>query len=103
MGGRVAARLRRLWGGDRMRWGIPWALTRLRARRAPSFSGQRPVLVALCDHFEPLHGGADEERGRARVAVWRARYPELASGFVDDDGRPPRHTFFFPGEQYRPE
>src|SRR5690606_3441268 len=38
-----------------------------------------------------------------RVRAWRERYPRLASEYHDADGRPPRHTFFFPGEQYRPE
>lgn len=29
--------------------------------------------------------------------------PKLAAPFRDSDGRPPRHTFFFPAEQYRRE
>ncbi len=29
-------------------------------------------------------------------------YPRLARQFRDADGRPPRHSFFFPGEQYAP-
>jgi hypothetical protein len=31
------------------------------------------------------------------------RLPTLAAPFRDADGRPPRHTFFFPAEQYRRE
>ena len=64
--------------------------------------GPRHILFALCDHYEPLWGRAPDEVGRARVAAWRARYPALAA-FRDSDGRPPRHTWFFPGEEYRPE
>lgn len=63
----------------------------------------RHVLFALCDHFEPLWGGASDAVGGARVARWLSDYPELARGFRDADGRPPRHSFFFPLEQYRPE
>jgi hypothetical protein len=61
---------------------------------------QRHVLICVCDHFEPLHGRASWSTGQARVLEWRRSYPELARKFADSTGRPPRHTFFFPGEQY---
>jgi hypothetical protein len=57
----------------------------------------------MCDHYEPLWGGAALERGRERVQRWEREYPRLASDFRDADGRPPQHTFFFPGEQYAPD
>jgi hypothetical protein len=93
---------------------LGWASDRARAAaKAVKASASRTpartvhLLVAVCDHFEPLWSG---ERGKAgegslaqgiaRVAAWRRRYPELAAEFRDADGRPPRHTFFFPGEQY---
>jgi hypothetical protein len=65
--------------------------------------GPRHLLFAMCDHYEPLWAGAPEAEGRARVAAWRDGYPVMASGFRDADGRPPRHSWFFPGEEYRPE
>jgi hypothetical protein len=58
-------------------------------------------LFALCDHYEPLWGKASDDVGIARVDEWAARYPALGR-FRDSDGRPPRHGFFFPGEEYRP-
>jgi hypothetical protein len=36
------------------------------------------------------------------VRAWEEAYPRLAGDFRDADARPPRHTFFFPGEQYEP-
>ncbi|HVR61911.1 MAG TPA: hypothetical protein VMU50_08430 [Polyangia bacterium] len=36
------------------------------------------------------------------MQAWHQRYPALAGEFRDADGRPPRHSFFFPGEQYAP-
>jgi hypothetical protein len=63
---------------------------------------RRHLLFAICDHYEPLHGRAPREVGDARVAVWEARYPELVREFRDADGLPPRHSFFFPGEEYDP-
>lgn len=64
--------------------------------------GPRHLLFAFCDHYEPLWGGASKETGRARVDYWREHYPKLAARYRDADGRPPRHSFFFPGEQYDP-
>lgn len=69
----------------------------------PLPSGPRHVLFALCDHFEPLWGGASVELGRRRVERWVRDYPGLARSFQDAEGRPPRHSFFFPVEQYHPE
>lgn len=65
--------------------------------------GPRHLLVALCDHYEPLWGHASETKGRERVERWLRGYPEVTRNVRDADGRPPRHSFFFPGEQYRPE
>lgn len=68
----------------------------------PRWTGLRHIMLALCDHFEPLWGKASEEVGDQRVRTWQERYPRLAAGFRDADGKPPQHTFFFPGEEYRP-
>lgn len=60
------------------------------------------ILFALCDHYEPLWGGATDDVGRARVDAWADGYEQLASEYRDSNGRPPRHGWFFPGEEYRP-
>jgi hypothetical protein len=73
----------------------------VRRARASHPGGTRHVLFALCDHYEPLWGGAPDDVGHARVDTWAARYPALGE-FRDSDGRPPRHGWFFPGEEYRP-
>jgi hypothetical protein len=76
---------------------------RVLARRVrPKASGVRHLLVALCDHHEPLWNDADDRQGEARIRVWREGYPRLAASYRDSEGRAPRHSFFFPGEQYRP-
>jgi hypothetical protein len=109
---RGAASFRALQRLRSLRWVFPFAFDRA-ARRfarelAPALhaSWAAPpahLLVALCDHFEPLHGMATLDRGVERVRAWRSGYPALATAFRDGDGLPPRHTFFYPGEQYRPE
>jgi hypothetical protein len=83
-------------------WLPGYARDRVRRRLTPRYRGLRHLLVAVCDHYEPLWGKADEATGRARVDAWATGYPALAAGFRDADGRGPRHSFFFPGEEYRP-
>ncbi len=72
----------------------------IRRARAPQPRGPKHILFALCDHYEPLHGKAPDDVGVKRVDEWADRYPALDE-FRDSDGRPPRHGWFFPGEEYR--
>jgi hypothetical protein len=50
------------------------------------------VFFLFVDHFEPSH---DLER----VRRWSLRYRALAARHQDSVGRPPQHTWFYPGEQ----
>jgi hypothetical protein len=61
------------------------------------------VLLCIADHYEPKHGRPSREVARARVERWRRDYPRLFGRFHDSDGRPPRHTFFYPPEEYEPD
>jgi len=83
-------------------WLPDYARHLVRRARTSRPSRPRHVLFALCDHYEPLWGHAPDEIGRARVDAWADGYPKLAASFRDSDGRPPRHGWFFPGEEYRP-
>lgn len=83
------------------RWLGGYALSSLR-KLADRYEGPRHLLVAVCDHYEPLWDNATSEQGWLRVREWLTRYPELVSGLKDADGYAPRHSFFFPGEQYEP-
>lgn len=74
--------------------------TRIRSREG---RGLRHLLFAFCDHYEPLWSNASLATGEARVQVWQEAYPRLADGFRDADGFSPRHSFFFPADQYHPQ
>jgi hypothetical protein len=91
--GKVGEKELHLWVGA-------WLKDRARKAVHRTYEGTRHLLFAICDHYEPLHGGVDFARGLARVEAWASRYPEIARSFRDADGRPPRHSYFFPGEQY---
>lgn len=90
-----------LWSRNVFDW-LPAYLSGLRKRPRP---GKGPVHVMFCfvDHYEPRWGKCDYETERARVRRWCEDYPKLCDGHRDADGRPPRHSFFFPEEEYRPE
>ena len=84
-----------------LQW-LPAYIQSVLARRQPP-SGPVHVMFCFVDHFEPRWGGADYATERARMARWCSGYPELCASHRDADGKPPRHTYFFPEEEYRPE
>ncbi len=57
------------------------------------------VCIAVCDHFEPFHA-TDKKGAMLAMQHWHERWPGMANRFRDSTGRGPRHTFFFPIEQY---
>lgn len=72
-------------------------------RRDPGPDETVHVLLCIGDHFEPKLGKASPEAARSRVERWVREYPRLFGALQDSDGRPPRHTFFYPIEEYEPE
>ena len=74
------------------------------ARRSPRrLHGGIDVMFCFADHFEPRWNQASLETERRRMARWAEDYPRLCAGRTDFDGFAPRHTFFFPSEEYRSE
>lgn len=95
--------LERLRSKNLHTWLTGYAADAARRAMRPRAHGTRHLLFALCDHFEPLWRSAPPEQGRARVDAWSVGYPIQFGEFRDADGLPPRHSFFFPGEQYSPD
>ncbi|MGP0067385.1 MAG: hypothetical protein ACLQGP_27790, partial [Isosphaeraceae bacterium] len=83
------------------RWLIPYLLQVGRRLRRPR--GPIHVLICIADHFEPKIENVSQEVARARVEKWVRDYPENFGNCYDSDGRTPRHTFFYPIEEYDPE
>jgi len=81
-----------------------WLLTYIlqtAKRRAPSQGQDVHLLLCIADHFEPGLGGASSEVASERVRQWTENYPRLFEQFRGSDGKPPRHTFFYPLEMYQ--
>jgi hypothetical protein len=71
------------------------------------WQGAARVWVTIADHFEPLGPGSPngcdrEQWGRERVALWEEKWPRIAAKHRDSTGSPPKYTFFFPEDEYRP-
>jgi len=81
-------------------WFGPYLVRRCRESRRSE--GPIHVVICIADHFEPSDA-ASPDQARARVARWVRDYPAQFGLFRDADGRTPRHTFFFPIEEYDPE
>jgi len=103
MPGTIPAVLARLRARNLHRWLGGYAVDVAGRALRPRPAGPRHLIFALCDHYEPLWKGASPSQGRERVQAWLEGYPAVFGKFRDADGRSPRHTFFFPGEQYAPE
>ena len=81
-------------------------------RRPRAVVGQRHLLVCIADHFEPfdrtilpdgrITGGASDGDARSLVDKWCERYKSSFSSFRDADECPPKHTFFYPWDEYDP-
>ncbi|MGH7223503.1 MAG: hypothetical protein ACRELF_09770, partial [Gemmataceae bacterium] len=95
----LARRMRRL-GLDR--WLLPYVMQSTHRRR-PRSDEEVHLLLCIADHFEPKQNRPSAEVSRARVRRWVEDYPRQFGRFRDSDGRTPRHTFFFPIEEYQPE
>jgi hypothetical protein len=84
------------------RWLVPYVLQAPK-RRLPRRGEPVHLLLCIADHYEPRRGGASTALARDRVARWLQEYPQRFGDFRDSDGRPPRHTFFYPMEKYEEE
>lgn len=80
-----------------------WLPGYLRNRRECEADPAGPIHVMFCfvDHFEPAWKRPGAEVEARRVSRWCREYPAMAQQFRDADGVHPRHTFFFPEEEYR--
>lgn len=71
----------------------------------PRVKHGEPVHIIFCkvDHFEPIQKGSTREEERERMNAWLNGYPKMADKHSDSTGRPPQHTWFYPGEAYNRE
>src|SRR5271169_4523754 len=81
------------------RWLVPYLLQTPKRQR-PRKEEDIHLILCVADHHEPKSDRATPERAWARIERWTREYPRQLGRFRDSDGRPPRHTFFYPMEEY---
>ncbi len=81
------------------RW-LPAYVRDRRRRRDPRPGETVHLILCIADHFEPDGGEVTPEAGLEMVQRWVSEYPRQFGSFRDSDGRPPRHTFFYPLDEY---
>lgn len=67
-------------------------------------TGPKHIMFCFVDHYEPMWGkNISLEQERMRVDRWHKEYPIAAKKHQDADGCYPKHSFFYPEEEYRQE
>ncbi|HFC53788.1 MAG TPA: hypothetical protein ENJ43_05090 [Gammaproteobacteria bacterium] len=80
-----------------------WLGSYLKRSARPEHEGVTHIMFCFVDHYEPRWENPPYQREVERVARWLRDYPKLAEKHSDADGRHPRHSFFYPEEEYREE
>jgi len=95
---------------EKLRSTLPWLPAYVWQRCVREQPDMHPIhlIIGVADHFEPSFRPeavttyahrAEQER---RLENWCRQYPQAVESWPDDDGRPFRHTYFYPAEQYEP-
>lgn len=58
------------------------------------------IYVSLVDHYEPYFDNVSQEQARHLVAEWIKKYKDVSSKHTDSNGNHPKHTYFYPEEEY---
>lgn len=84
-------------------WMLSYVLQEINSLFRSKPKGPINIFFCICDHFEPLWAGVDYKTGLKRVKNWCDNYPAIAERFRDTYGCIPKHTFFYPIEEYHHE
>lgn len=61
------------------------------------------IYFMVADHFEPFWNKVTLETACRRVDSWCENWPLISKRFRDSEGCHPKHTFYYPQEDYDPE
>lgn len=81
-----------------------WSYIRRILKGKPKIQGPVHIMFCFVDHYEPQWGRVtDINIERERVDRWVNDYPKLFGHIRDADGCLPKHSYFYPEEEYREE
>jgi hypothetical protein len=94
----------------KLAWSLPWLVRYPRwqagewIHRLTDRTGIQHLIIVVANHFEPAWNSSgialDSAKQQARVDEWCQAAREIGEAVRDHDGRPFRHTNFYPAEQY---
>ena len=93
---------------EKIRTVLPWLPAYVWQRCVRQLPDARPIhlIIGVADHFEPSTGleasgtSANKREQVKRVEKWCREYPGTVGEWRDDEGKPLRHTYFYPAEEY---
>ncbi len=92
-----------LWREIRNKQMHLWLGSYIKRKQRPKHSGPTHVLFCFVDHYEPMWLKVSYEQEVERVNRWVQEYPQLVQAHRDANGCYPKHSFFYPEEEYRKE
>ena len=78
-------------------WIVPYVYRKIKKMPIPE---HQHVYFCLADHYEPYFNNASEEDARQLVDSWVESYKDIAVKHTDTDGNHPKHSYFYPAEEY---
>jgi hypothetical protein len=87
---------------------LPWLPAYVWQRCFRHLPDIRPLhlVIGVADHFEPMNRAPGSDRRvshmeqERRLAKWCRAYPAAVGSWRDEEGRPFRHTYFYPAEDF---
>lgn len=80
-------------------WIVSYIINRL-ALIGRKYDGIAHVYFCLVDHYEPFWNNADKIIAENRVNKWIETYEKITRDHQDSKGETPKHSFFYPYEEY---
>src|SRR5215210_3171072 len=94
----------------KLKWSLPWLArypvwrARQMVRRITDEAGPQHIIMLVANHFEPSWCDNGEKAAldiqQSRLERWCALAQKIGERVRDADGKPFRHTLFYPGEEY---
>ena len=84
-------------------WLGTYIAQRLARNKKRTLESPTHIIFCAADHFEPRWGNVDTQKEIKRVKEWLKKHFLLFINHRDYNDRAPKHTFFYPIDEYTPE
>lgn len=78
-------------------WIIPYIFDKITKKAQPN---HKNIYFCIADHYEPYFANVNQHKARSLVDAWVNNYRERANKHSDSFGNHPKHSYFYPIEEY---